>query len=188
MKIKTAALIKELQDFIKNHLSVAKKLLELDNNLLNYKADASVWSVLETIEHLNLYGNFYIPEIRKRIEESTCRSASSFFKSGLIGNYFAKSMLPKEQLNSMKTFKNMNPNGSILEKITLENFILQQNEMLQLLALAQKINLTKTKTSISISSLIKLRLGDTFRVCVYHDERHIQQAERAVDEAKKYKA
>ena len=43
----------------------------------------------------------------------------------------------------------------------------------------------KTKTAISISKLIKLRLGDTFRVLIYHNERHIKQAERAIKEASK---
>ncbi|MEO9077333.1 MAG: DinB family protein, partial [Gelidibacter sp.] len=33
-------------------------------------------------------------------------------------------------------------------------------------------------TAISISNLIKLKVGDTFRVVVYHNERHLVQANR----------
>ncbi|RXM56703.1 hypothetical protein BOQ60_25350, partial [Chryseobacterium sp. CH1] len=33
----------------------------------------------------------------------------------------------------------------------------------------QYIDLEKTKTSISISKLIKLKLGDTFRFVIYHN-------------------
>jgi hypothetical protein len=35
------------------------------------------------------------------------------------------------------------------------------------------------KTSISISSFIKLRLGDTLRLVVYHNWRHLIQAKNA---------
>jgi hypothetical protein len=42
---------------------------------------------------------------------------------------------------------------------------------------AQKVDLTKVKTAISLSKFIKLRLGDTLRFLVYHNERHILQAQ-----------
>ena len=44
-----------------------------------------------------------------------------------------------------------------------------------------KIDLNKTKTAISISKLIKLKIGDTFRVVVYHNERHLIQAEKILN-------
>jgi hypothetical protein len=185
MKVKTEDLRGELQNYINEHISVARKLLDLNIFLLNYKAGTDVWSALEAIEHLNLYGDFYIPEIRKRIEENKFRPAAPYFKSSILGNYFVKTVMPKDKLNAMKTFKSMNPNGSKLDRSVIEKFIAEQKEMLQLLEFAQKVNWSKTKTSISISKVLKLRLGDTFRVCVYHDKRHIQQAERAVLEAER---
>ena len=39
---------------------------------------------------------------------------------------------------------------------------------------------TKTKTAISISKLMKLRLGDTFRFVTAHNERHLLQAENVL--------
>ncbi len=59
---------------------------------LQYKS----WSILECLEHLNLYGDFYIPEIKNRIESSKTLPKENF-KSRILGNYFAKSMLPKEK-------------------------------------------------------------------------------------------
>lgn len=92
-------------------------------------------------------------------------------------------MLPKEKLNKMKTIKSMNPVGSNLDKSVLDKFINQQKTLLELLKQAKKVNLTKTKTGISISKWIKLRLGDTFRVVIYHNLRHMIQAEKVVKEA-----
>ena len=46
---------------------------------------------------------------------------------------------------------------------------------------SRNINLNKVKTNITISKLIKLKLGDTFRFLTYHNERHIIQALKAVE-------
>ena len=68
-----------------------------------------------------------------------------------LSNYFAKSMLPKEKLNKMKTFKNMDPAGSNLDISTLDTFINDQEELIELLEKSRETDLTKIKTSISIS-------------------------------------
>ena len=80
----------------------------------------------------------------------------------------------------MKTFKVMNPAGSKLDRKVLEKFIGQQKTTLELLEKAAMVSLTKTKTSISISSWIKLRLGDTLRVVIYHNQRHLVQAAKVM--------
>ncbi|MDA7803383.1 DinB family protein [Crocinitomix sp.] len=80
----------------------------------------------------------------------------------------------------MKTFKEMNANGNILTNKALDQFLTDQEQLLELLDAASALNLTKIKTAISISKLIKLRLGDTFRVVVYHNQRHLEQAKRAI--------
>jgi len=87
----------------------------------------------------------------------------------------------------MKTPKEMNPIGSTLSKETLNKFISDQHDMISLLENAVKVNINKTKTSISISKLIKLKLGDTFRFVIYHNERHILQALRALNSQKREK-
>lgn len=106
------------------------------------------------------------------------RKSTPIFKSGILGNYFAKTMLPKEKLNKMKTFKDKNPINSTLDKKCIDRFILQQQKILELLDIARNKDLSKIKTSISISKWIKLKLGDTFRVIIYHNERHIVQSNK----------
>jgi len=80
----------------------------------------------------------------------------------------------------MKTFKDKNPVGSKLEPSVLENFIDFQKKTLDLLNQSNKVSLNKTKTNITISSWLKLKLGDTFRVVIYHNHRHIVQAENVL--------
>lgn len=182
MKIQTEALLVDLENRTKQLIQEAESFGQQSEEVLNYKQDASSWSILECLEHLNLYGRFYIPEIKNRISEQS-RSLQKgkkeeVFKSGWLGNYFANSMLPKAKLNKMKTFQNMNPLNSKLDKTVIHEFVNQQAQMLQLLEDARKISLNRTKTSISISKLIKLKLGDTFRFVIYHNQRHVAQALR----------
>jgi len=176
MKIENKVLIEDLVNRTKENINQAETFLQKSKETLNWKENSDKWSVLECFEHLNRYGDFYIPEITNRIQAAPTNTSSTLFKSGLLGNYFAESMLPKEKLNKMKTFKSMNPAGSQLDKSVIEKFIRQQKQMLDLLAQSRKINLAKTKTAISISKWIKLKLGDTFRVVIYHNYRHLVQA------------
>lgn len=185
MKLESNNLIDDLIRRTKENLNNAEALKQEEFRFLNHKADNETWSVLECIEHLNLYGDFYMPEIRQSITNSKYKTPAPIFISGrILGNYFANSMLPKEKLNKMKTFKDKNPAGSNLSISTLNKFINQQKETLDLLDLARKVDLNKTKTSISITKLLKLKLGDTFRVIIYHNQRHLVQAKKALANAK----
>ncbi len=175
--MKTKILYTQLENTIQNHINFAEELKIIPIDKLNHKNTTESWSILECIEHLCLYGDYYLPEIEVRISKSKYSSDENF-KSGILGNYFAKSMLPKEKIKKMKTFKDKNPVGSKLDKDTLDRFIAQQQKMIELLNKSKKISLNKTKTSISISKFIKLRLGDTFQFVINHDIRHIIQVEK----------
>lgn len=173
----TSELLDELKNRTTQHLYFAETLSVKSESELNFRVSEDSWSALECLEHLNRYGDFYIPEIKRNIS-SAGKTSQSYFRPGILGNYFAKSMLPKEKLNTMKTLKTMNPIHSELHKNVIDQFIQQQKQMLQLLDEAQHVDLEKTKTSISISKLIRLKLGDTFRFVIYHNERHIEQVKR----------
>lgn len=188
MKVQTEVLITDLMNRTKQLILEAEALKEKSEEQLNYKQHPQSWSVLECLEHLNLYGRFYLPEIEQRMTTFPLRRGTEgedvkhcfdpVFKSGWLGNYFANSMLPKQKLNKMKTFKNMNPLNSKLDKKVIDEFISQQEQILRLLEESRKISLNKTRTAISISKLIKLKLGDTFRFVIYHNQRHMVQAQR----------
>lgn len=177
MKIPINQLFSELKTITEKNIDFAQSLQNLSTENLNFRMSENSWSILECLEHLSFYGQFYLPEIEYRIKNSQFQSTNSEFKSGLLGNFFAKMMLPKDKLNKMKTLKAYNPIYTQLSPSVIEEFIHQQNKILELLQKAKTVDLEKTKTSISISKLIKLKLGDTFRFVIYHNWRHIKQAE-----------
>lgn len=170
-------LIIELLEQTRQIINQVEKLKSFDLNALIWKENEISWNILECLEHLNLYGDFYLPQIEDKIKKSSSKHDFEF-KSGVLGNYFAKSMLPKEKLNKMNTFKDKNPLNANLDKKVIDKFINQQTKLLELLNLSRNVSLNKVKIQISISSLIKLKLGDTFQFFINHIIRHLKQIER----------
>lgn len=181
--MKKQVLLNELRDMTQRILDRAEKFETLPDAALHYKAENNRWSVLECLDHLNRYGDFYLPEISRVIAAAPV-SHEVEFVSGWLGNKSALSMLPQEGgLKKMKTFKSKNPSVDGLKENTLQIFISQQEEFLRSLNNAAKVNLTKTKTATTLP-LLRFRLGDTLRFVIYHNERHMQQAERMLAEVR----
>ena len=179
MKIDSIQLINELTEMTNSHLEFVNSLKTNSKEQLNWKLNQESWSPLECLQHLNLTLNFYIPEIKKRIESSSIPSSNSF-KGSYLGNRFASSMLPKEKMKKVNTFKKVNPINSELNKENvIGTFIHHQKQLLELLNKAKDKNLTKIKTS-TLLPLLKLRLGNTLQLVTYHNERHIMQAKKAL--------
>ncbi len=149
---------------------------------LNQRANENSWSALECLEHLNRYGDFYLPEIAKAIAKAGASvSPQTGFRSNWLGQKMTEAMQPQGKGRKMKTFNSMNPIGSQLDEAVLNKFIVQQNNMLELLQRAQRVNLQKNSTSTTLSRWIRLRLGDTLRLIVFHNQRHVEQAESAIN-------
>ncbi|MEO6917122.1 MAG: DinB family protein [Chitinophagaceae bacterium] len=180
MTFDSKQLIDDLSARVSRASTAVARFRAMDDFLLNEKQDGATWSVLECIEHLNLYGDYYLPEIERSILAGTKGTHGPDFKSGILGGYFAKLMQvsPDGRMKKMKTPRDKNPAGSLLTNLTIERFLNQQDRLLALLEQARRIDLTRAKTSVSISKFVRLRLGDTFRFFIYHIERHVMQAEK----------
>jgi hypothetical protein len=182
--MKSENLIQSQIEQTRNIINQIEKLKNYDLNTLTWKENPTSWSILECLEHLNLYGDFYLPQIETKIKQSNTKSSSEF-KSGILGNYFAKSMLPKEKLNKMKTFKDKNPLHAKLDISVLDKCLAQQFTLLELLNQSRNVDLNKVKIETSISKMIKIKLGDTFQFIINHIIRHLKQIERIEEALKK---
>lgn len=182
MQTNNNSLIDALSIMTENATAKAKQFKQLSDSELNFKANPEKWSVLECLEHLNRYGDFYLPEIEKALESAKRKRDTSIYKSGLIGNWFANLMkVNNGKMTKMKTPPDKNPAGSKLTVVTIDRFLKQQEMLKSLLDQARHADLTNTKVPISLTKFIRLRLGDTFRFFINHIERHIFQAEKVVE-------
>lgn len=175
---------KSVLDYCQEHtqafLKRAQELQKIDEQKLRWKQDQESWSVLECFEHLNLYAEFYNPALSKAIDTSTQTSILPF-KSGILGSYFAKSMLPNASMNKMKTFKDKNPVFAFTPSTSIDKFIKQQLVFSMLIDRARNIDINKAKTPITLTKLVRLKLGDTLLFMVNHNLRHFAQIERCLE-------
>lgn len=174
MKTQSENLILDLIETTRQNLNFVELLKQKKDAELNWKENSESWSVLECLEHLNLYGHFYILAIEKTILNSNFKNEIEF-KSGILGNYFAEIILPKKKLNKMKTFKDKNPLNSNLNRNVIDEFLNQQIKTIDLLNNSKTVSLNKNKVEITLTKWIKLKLGDTFRFVINHNVRHIKQ-------------
>ncbi len=65
MKIQASKLTQNLIEEIKTILQKANQLQQLSNEQLNIRPNTESWTILECIEHLNRYSDFYLQEIEK---------------------------------------------------------------------------------------------------------------------------
>lgn len=140
------------------------------------------WSIAQILEHLNSYGRIYLPQMDRALSFSKTKRAA-WFNSGFFGNYFTSMMKPKnvfEVKNKMKAFKAHNPDNNLNPGKVLDEFVEQQHKLLQLLELAKQKDTNAIRVPTSVSKFIKLKLGDTFRFLIAHEQRHFIQARNAI--------
>ena len=155
----------------------------LPHSRFAHKAAPEKWSANQCLQHLNSYGRYYLPELRKALQKSTANPPAVFFRSGWLGNYFTMMMLPKPEgvkANKMKAPKDHQPVTNADSFKVIAEFIEQQEQLLNLLRIASQTDLNKARVPITIAPFIKLKLGDVFSFLVAHNFRHVLQASRAL--------
>jgi len=179
-------LLEKLESDTKQIILTLNYLLQEDPGVLLQQPASDKWSVAQVIEHLNSYGRYYLPLIEKALSRPAY-PPNALFSTGWLGNYFTKSMLPKEGdriTNKMQSPKDHRPGTDVDSLKVLNDFLAQEKLLLQLLQQARQTNLNKIKIPISIARFIKIRLGDTFRFLVAHHQRHFVQVANTLEAVK----
>lgn len=188
-KISTVTLLESLKADSRQIILQTNYLLHEDPEVLLLQPGESRWSVTQVIEHLNSYGRYYLPHIRKSLV-NTAGTSAEVYRPGLLGDYFTRSMLPKSNgqvTNKMQAPKAHRPPVDIDSNIVLAEFLNQEHELLEYLDKAANANLQKIRIPISLSRFIKLQLGDTFRFLIAHHQRHFVQVQKTLKEVKEVK-
>ena len=171
-------LIRSLEEQVGRHLDQAILVFQnLSETQLNKQAADGGWSIAQCLDHLNSYGDYYLPQIEKRMATSNLPSSPTFTSSWL-GNYFTDMLDPDKGKRKMKAFKNYRPAVSLDGHAVVAKFIQQQETLITLLRKSHYNNINRIWIPISISRFIKMKLGDTFRFLIAHNERHVRQANR----------
>lgn len=181
-KFKSEELIDQLEADVRQLIAAAEHLQQADNVKLSYPPEEGKWSAAQALEHLNMYNRYYLPAIEKAMVHIP-KEVNAWFVPGFFGNYFTKMMMPKnvyEVKNRMKAMKGYRPDRGINVEGVFKEFYEHQNKLIQLLETARKRNLEQVRVPTSISSMIRLKLGDVFRFLIAHEQRHMIQARNAI--------
>jgi uncharacterized damage-inducible protein DinB len=182
-KFKSEELINSLKVDVATLLQCVQFFKQQPKDVLLQQPAEGKWSVIQVLEHLNSYGRIYLPNIDKALTTNLNSQRDAWFTPGFFGNFFTNSMRPKDLFeikNKMKTPKNHAPDSSLNANAVIEEFVSQQYKLLQLLDLSKERSLNTIRIPISITKLIKLKLGDTFRFLIAHEQRHFIQARNAL--------
>ena len=177
--VNTENLLNTLEETVERHLRAAIDIFQnQDDEALLKPAANGGWSIAQCLEHLNRYGNFYLPETRKAFERTKARNPAPSFKSSWFGHKFTKMMDPvtgKKKWSAMKGYK---PQPSLNAPAVVAEFIAQQETLLLLLRDARHVDLNKVRVAMSIAKFIRLKAGDVLQFLIAHNERHVLQAKR----------
>ena len=180
-KYKSIEILEQLQADTRQLILTANYLQTIDPGLLLQEPAPGKWSVIQVLEHLNSYGRYYLLAIERSLEKD--KPAVEVFRPGWLGNYFTKLMKPGEDgtiTNKMQSPKDHRPSKYLDVFPVLTTFLEQQHYLLELLEQAKSKNISSIRTPISISRLIRLKLGDTFRFLIAHEQRHFVQIDNTL--------
>lgn len=177
----------QLLQTLKNDLQAvtgAAEQLLAEADILNIAQAPGKWSITQILEHLNFYHNYYLPEIEHAFQQrpESINTSQSVFGTGLIGGYLTKMMQPDatgKVSNKTKALKDYIPEPQLDAEQVLSSFLESQHRFSKLLDKARFYNLNKVRIPMSISKLIRLKLGDLLRVLVIHQQRHLIQINEA---------
>lgn len=171
-------LLDTLENGVKETIKSATYLQSLNTATLGLCPAKGKWSVLQVVYHLNSYNEYYLPNIERAMLKGKKIAPEASFKPGLLGNYFANMMLLGKDgkvTKAIKAPKDHAPAEGYKDIAALAEFIQGQRHLLELINEARGVNMTQTTVPISISKFIKIRLGDTFRFLIAHQQRHFVQ-------------
>ena len=186
----TKQLIEDVRLITMNNLElIRKKISFLNEDQKSWKINQSSWSINEIFAHMNDYAKFYHSTFLERIEKTRFREPNSIFMSSPLGRSAWKSMKLGNAKNVKRKFKSPKANNpsldiSLLTGNEVSDFEKGQIELLSIIEKATTVNLRKVKVPISISKLIRFRLGDALMFLVFHNERHVQQVLNVMEHPK----
>lgn len=175
-------LLTEVRSITQANLEVLKtRFASLSDEQIRWKPLENSWNIQEVFAHLNKFAGYYHETFKKCIQKTRFKTPSENFISSPLGRSAWASMKLGNANNVKRKFKAQRLNNPMFEKSLIsgqdtQDLIKHLNELNYIFDLSSTVNIRKVKIPISISKIIRFRLGDALLYVVYHNQRHVQQA------------
>ena len=172
--MKTSEFQKRMLDNLALISDQVSELAQLSDALLNRKENANRWSILECIEHLNRYNQYYIQELESNFSPTQYR-VDRTLTSTCIGKKSIDMMSPLNR-KKQKTFKKMDPVNSTLSRDVFKIFFDDQKRLKHLVEQLWQVNPSAKVVKVEFLKLLRMTLAETVEFLIVHEQRHILQA------------
>ncbi|MCR5888764.1 DinB family protein [Hymenobacter sp. J193] len=156
---------------------------QLDIQELNRRPHPGKWSVGQCLEHLNIMGGHYLPDMMRRVRLARQRGSrpAEQVKHGYFGSKLVEAMRTPASEKPLQTPQQFAPSGSRLPRTVVEVFGRQLDELLRIIAVAREINANRVRIPNPVFPLLRIRLTDQLEALVLHLDRHLLQAEQVLN-------
>jgi hypothetical protein len=158
---------------------------QIDEETYNRRPARDAWSAAECVEHLSVTAREMLPALDAGIRQARERGwlAHGPFEYGRLGDWFvgyavADELPPKKRAKAPKLYRP--PHRRYELEPSVEEFVRLQDELVDRLQLASGVDLARVKVKSPAMSLVKLSLGQWFRLLEGHQRRHLWQASESV--------
>jgi hypothetical protein len=177
---------KWIQELDRVTLSIKNEFGGLSDEQLNWKPNASTWSIGQIIDHLFVINKTYFPifnQLRNNEYQLIWLGKINFLVR-FFGNLILKSVNPDEK-KKMKTLPIWEPSTSKIETDIVQRFTKQQEELKNYISNSSALLDAGTVISSPANRVIVYKLETAFDIIVSHEKRHLEQARRLMHLRKK---
>lgn len=156
-----------------------KKFKILSEDQINWKPSQANWSIAECVDHLLVTNRLYIKEFQKQFDEKQIKTncSKTEVKHRWLSKFIIKSVDPSNS-KKVNTFSVFMPSTSNHSKKVIDDFSDLQNKLINIVRLAEDLNLNEYIMSSPAVKIIKENFSDVLEIIRLHDRRHFNQAEK----------
>ncbi|MGQ0722275.1 MAG: DinB family protein [Candidatus Eiseniibacteriota bacterium] len=153
----------------------------LTEEQLNWRTEPGSWSPGECVLHVNLSNRLFLDAIERRIQVARERGLlrEGPFRYGWLDRWFVRELEPpvRRRVRAPRIFRPQ-PRRAGASDIAELGRLLQR--AVAAMHAAKGVDLARVKVASPVSPLIRWQLGTAFQIIVAHSDRHLQQAERVM--------
>ena len=162
-------------------IATARELTGLNEEQACWHPSPSKWCIAECISHLNITAGLYRPKLTESIEKARSQGLTGegpFKHRGILLPWLIR-QLENPQGKSFKApgkFKPVEVPSDFAAVMT--EFMDHQQQFLDFLKASDGLDLGKARVVSPVTSLLRMSLGQCFRLNCAHQERHLRQVSR----------
>jgi hypothetical protein len=154
----------------------------LSSQQLNWKPSPEQWSVGQCFDHLVAANEGMLSQIDLKI--TGLAKPTVFERLPLLPKLFGRLVVNAVSPETTRKTKNpaiFDPGQSKISPDVIEKFLALQEKVAAAMTACDRIDVARTMMTSPVAKFVVYSLLDGYRIIVYHEKRHLQQAKRVME-------